>query len=151
FRAEQFPQNSVVDERQDIAVFLKSNAALRKLTGMDGKGRSEVAEDALDSVDRNAPNAEEAQDVVDPESIEVATQLSEALFPPREPGLLHQRPVVGGEAPVLAFFGERVGGGTCLDVHMVELRTLPGIGAIPIDSYREISLQDHAVRMRVMR
>ena len=54
------------------------------------------------------PDAEEAQDVVDAESVEVLGHGAQAGLPPGIAVLGHRIPVVGREAPVLAVFREGV-------------------------------------------
>ena len=57
----------------------------------------------------NLPDAEEAEDVVDAESVEIARHLLQPRLPPGVVVLGHLLPVIGREAPVLTVAAEVVG------------------------------------------
>ncbi len=65
------------------------------LFGGEGEGRIEVSEQAVEGVDGNLPDAEEAEDVVYAVGVEVFGHFAEAGFPPGETVFSHLLPVVG--------------------------------------------------------
>ena len=91
------------------------------------------------------PDAEETQDVVDAEGVEVFGHLAQAALPPGIAVFCHFIPVVGGEAPVLAVFREGVRRCAGLRVHVEELRVAPGVHAGRTDADRKVALEDDAL------
>ena len=87
--------------------------------------------------------------MVNAEGVEIQIHLREAPLPPREPVLLHPRPVVSGEAPVLAFGRERIWRRTGLHVEVIQLRLLPGVRAMPMHANRNVALENNPVGVRV--
>ena len=99
---------------------------------------------------RYLPDAEEAQDVVNAEGVEVAGLLLEALPPPAEVLCLHRSPVVGGEAPVLPIDSEVIGGCPCGLLGVEKMRSTPYIHAMRCYSNGEVSLEEDSSRFGVV-
>src|SRR5947207_10747349 len=68
---EQVRQHSAVDERLGVALAVKRNSALVKFRSANGNRRNEMAHQAGGCINWNAPDAEETQDVIDSERVEV--------------------------------------------------------------------------------
>ena len=88
------------------------------------------------------PDAEEAQDMVDAEGVEVASLLLKALPPPAKVLCLHRCPVVGGEAPVLPIGSEVIGGRPCGLLGVEKVRSTPYIHAMRCYSNGEVALEE---------
>ena len=80
------------------------------LTERIGQGGVEVTHHTALELDRDLPYAEEAEDMVDAERVEILTHLAQAGFPPGIVVLCHLFPVVGREAPVLTVGREVIRG-----------------------------------------
>ena len=93
----------------------------------------------------NFPNAEEAQHVVDAVGIEVFSHLAETPYPPLAAVLQHLVPVVGREAPVLAFGRERIGRSTGLSVEVEVFRLHPCLDTVAADADGDVAFQDDPV------
>ena len=94
---------------------------------------------------RYLPDAEEAEDMVDAEGVEVAGLTLEALAPPAEVAfLLHTLPVVRGEAPVLPVGSEVIGWGACGLLCVEEMRCHPDVDTVRRYSDREVALEEDA-------
>ena len=106
--AECFAQHGVVDEWPGEAIEVKRDAAGGEFGGPHRNGGHKITENAFDRVKRDAPDAEEAQNVINAKSVEVTTHLRQAPLPPIKAVLLHARPIVSGKAPILALGGEGV-------------------------------------------
>ena len=149
--AENFPQHRVGDEwlRQTLAV--KNNSARRKFFFLHRDRRDEMAEDAFHRVRRAAPDAEETEDVVYAERVEIISHLREPFFPPRKTVVRHARPVVSGEAPVLALRRERIRRRARLQLQVEKFRRLPRIRAVLTDADGDVALQHEAGGVDVCR
>ena len=89
------------------------------------------------------PDAEEAEDMVDAEGVEVAGLTLEALAPPAEVAfLLHTLPVVRGEAPVLPVGSEVIGRGACGLLGVEEMRCHPDVYAVGRYADGEVTLEE---------
>ena len=88
------------------------------------------------------PDAEEAQDVVNAEGVEVASLLLKALLPPAEVLRLHRCPVVGGEAPVLSIGSEVIRGRPCRLLGVEQVRSTPYIHAVRCYSNGKVTLEE---------
>ncbi len=109
-----------------------------------------MAQDPFDDVHRDAPDPEEAQDMVNPESIEVVSHVLEPPFPPAIPVFAHLVPVVGWKTPVLAFDREIVRRRARLLVHVVKAGLHPGVAAIAINADGDIPFHHHTVLMGIV-
>ena len=91
------------------------------------------------------PDAEEAEDMVDAEGVEVAGLTLEALAPPAEVAfLLHTLPVVCGEAPVLPVGSEVIGRGACRLLGVEEMWCHPDVYAVGRYADGEVTLEEDA-------
>ena len=91
------------------------------------------------------PDAEEAEDMVDAEGVEVAGLTLEALAPPAEVAfLLHTLPVVRGEAPVLPVGSEVIGRGACGLLCVEEMRCHPDVDAVGRYADGEVTFEEDA-------
>ena len=89
------------------------------------------------------PDAEEAEDMVDAEGVEVAGLTLEALAPPAKVAfLLHTLPVVRGEAPVLPVGSEVIGWGACGLLGVEEMRCHPDVYAVGRYADGEVTLEE---------
>ena len=89
------------------------------------------------------PDAEEAEDVVYAEGVEVAGLTLEALAPPAEVTfLLHALPVVRREAPVLPVGSEVIGRGACGLLRVEEMRCHPDVDAVRRYADGEVTLEE---------
>src|ERR1051325_10213365 len=102
-------------------------------------------------MNRNAPDAEKPENVIDAEGIEIAAHLREAPLPPGKTILFHPLPVVGGELPVLPLGREWVGRRARLHVHVIKWWFLPRVSAVAVDANRNVPFQNDAFRMSVRR
>ena len=102
--------------RMPIAVEVEAVAG-NLLLGV-GESRVKTTQQGIHRIERNLPNAEEAQDVVDTIGIEILGHLHEASLPPRIAIFGHLRPIVGREAPILAHHREIIGRSTRRRVHI---------------------------------
>ena len=114
------------------------------------QGGAEMAQETTLIRNGNLPDAEEAQDMVYAEGVEVLRHLAHAGFPPGKAVFLHLFPVVGGEAPVLTVFGKGIRRGSGLAVHVEEVRELPGIGTGAAYTDGKVSLKGYTVQMGVV-
>src|SRR5215472_12888728 len=80
-RTKPLEQDRVRDEGFDVAVRLEADASPHKFTDVHWDCRHEVTHNSLHRVNRDAPNAEKTQDVVNTKCIEIVPHLSEALLP----------------------------------------------------------------------
>ena len=103
----------------------------------------EVPQEARALRARYLPDAEEAEDMVDAEGVEVAGLTLEALAPPAEVAfLLHTLPVVRGEAPVLPVGSEVIGRGACGLLGVEEMRCHPDVYAVGCYADGEVTLEE---------
>ena len=114
-----------------------------------GEGRVEVSHEAALVLGGDFPDAEEAQDVVYAEGVEVLCHLAHALFPPQVAVFFHLFPVVGGEAPVLAILGKGIRRCSGLAVHVEQFRELPGISTGTAYADGKVSLEGHPMQVGV--
>ena len=112
--------------------------------------RSEMSAEAAHIIEGDLPNAEEPKDMVYAEAVEVFAQLLESRLPPSKAIALHHLPVVSREAPVLPHDGEVVGRRTGLLLWIEARRVSPRIHACPIDTDRQIALEDHTPAARIV-
>ena len=108
------------------------------------KGWRELAEYAIHGINRNFPNAEEAQHVVDAVGVEILRHLAEALFPPQAAVGYHLFPVVGGESPVLTVGGERIGWCASLAVEVEIAWLYPCLHTVAADADWNVAFEDYA-------
>src|SRR4051812_39608123 len=101
---------------------------------------NKIPKNAFHCVQRNAPDPKETKNAIDAEGVEILTHLREPLLPPPKAAFLHDRPIVSRKSPVLPFFSEWIRRGSRLDVHVIQLRALPRIRAVPVYAYRKIPL-----------
>src|SRR5208283_3148956 len=101
-------------------------------------------------VPRNAPDAKEAENVVNAKGVKITTHLREAPFPPIEAVLFHAQPIVSGEAPILAFGGEGVRRRARLHVGVKQRWLLPDIRAVRMDADGNVALQNQAPGMDII-
>ena len=135
----------VVDERLDHKVLLEGKSVAFDFAGRHRQRGSELAQESVNRVGRNLPDAEEAEDVVDAVGREVLLHLAEALEPPLEAVLEHGIPVVGGEAPVLTIGRERIGRSACRTVHIEVERLDPSLDRGAADADGDVTLEDDIV------
>ena len=89
----------------------------------------------------DSPNAEEADDVVDPVDVKEFFGDCESLLPPGKVGLTHGVPVEEGKAPVLAEGIVGVGGCACVEVEMKELGVGPDVIAVGTEEDGDVSFE----------
>ena len=135
----------VVDERLDHKVLLEGKTVALDFAGRHRQRGSELAQESVDGVGRDLPDAEEAEDVVDAISREVLLHLAEALEPPLEAVLEHGIPVVGGETPVLTVGREWIGWCTCRTIHIEVERLDPSLDRGAADADGDVALEDNIV------
>ena len=111
--------------------------------------RVEMAHEAALVRNGNLPDAEESEDMVDAEGIEVLRHLAHPRLPPGEAVLLHFLPVIGRESPVLTVRGEGIRRGAGLAVHVEEFRMLPGIHAHAGNTDGKVSLDGDAMQVGI--
>ena len=70
----------------------------------------------MHGINRNFPDTEEAQNMVNAVGIEIFRHILETAYPPGTVVLQHLIPVIGGEAPVLTVGRERIGRRTSLSI-----------------------------------
>ena len=105
----------------------------------------EVSQEARALRAWHLPDAEEAEDMVDAEGVEVAGLTLEALAPPAEvTSLLHTLPVVRGEAPVLPVGSEVIGWGACGLLRVEERWCHPDVDAVGRYADGEVTLEEDA-------
>ena len=97
--AKQAINDSVVDKRLGKQLLAEGQSEIFYLINGQRQGGREMAQHAIDSLDRNLPDAEIAQYVVDAQSIEILREAAKT-----EPQHTQQVlvPVIGWEAPVMA-------------------------------------------------
>ena len=93
----------------------------------------------------NLPDAEEPEDVVDAEGVEVFGHLGHACPPPGVAVACHACPVVSRESPVLPDGRECVGRSPGLRVHVEQVRVEPCVDARAADADGQVALEDDAV------
>ena len=142
--AEQFAEHPVVGRGNGEASPGRIEAHAAQFVGGVGQGGIEIAQQAVNGMYGNLPDAEEAEDMVDAESVEIFGHLRHAGLPPRIAVLRHVLPVVGREAPVLARCGKGVGRCSGLRIHVEKPRMNPCVGARPADADRQVALEDDA-------
>jgi hypothetical protein len=118
--------------------------------GRIGQRRVEVPQQAAGILLGDFPDAEESEDVVDAEGVEVAAHLPEARLPPGEVVLAHLLPVVGREAPVLPVGAEEVGRGARRGVEVEELRVPVGFGAVGAHPDGQVAFEGNALGARIV-
>ena len=101
-----------------------------------------MAQDAEDGVDGHLPDTEESQDMVDTEGVEILRHPLQSLMPP---SYELRVPIVGGEAPVLTIWRERIGRSTRLSVEVEKRRMGLGLHAVEIDADGDIAFSDDAI------
>lgn len=89
--------------------------------------------------------------MVDAKRIKIIPHLREAPLPPRKTIVRHTRPVVGREAPVLAFRRERIRRRASLHVQVIKLRLLPRIRAVPVHADGDVAFHDEAAGTHMRR
>ena len=144
-------QHIVGDERFQKPLRIEQHAAVAEFFQFDGDGRDEIAQDAFHRILRNAPYAEETQDVINAKGVEVTSHLLESLAPPCKAVLFHARPIVRGEPPVLALHSEGVGRRAGLHIHVEQFRLLPCVGPMPGHADGNVSLENHSLLMKILR
>ena len=142
--AEQFAEHPVVGRGNGEASPGRIEAHAAQFVGGVGQSGIEIAQQAVNGMYGNLPDAEEAEDMVDAESVEIFGHLRHAGLPPRIAVLRHVLPVIGREAPVLPRCGKGVGRRSGLPVEMEEVRILPHVGARRTDADRNIAFEDDA-------
>ena len=110
------------------------------------KGRIEVSIQSGTALDRNLPDSEKSENMVDPEGVEIFGHLLQAGLPPGIVILGHFLPIVGREAPVLTFLAEVIRRCACGGVQIEQFRMPVGIGAVSTHTDREVSLEGNALR-----
>src|SRR5579872_4926711 len=128
--AKYFLQHGVIDEWPAESFGIKRDAARGEFCDVHRHGGHEITKNAFDCILRNAPDAEETENVVNAKGIEVATHLRKTTLPPVKAVLFHARPVVGRKAPVLTFGGEGVRRRAGLHVGVKQFRLLPDFRAV---------------------
>ena len=104
----------------------------------------------MNGIERNFPNSEKAQNMINPVSIEILRHLAQPGFPPRISITSHDLPIIRWKSPVLAFYREIVGWRPCLTIHVKELRIDPRIDTGTTDSYGNIAFQNHSCPMGIL-
>ena len=102
-----------------------------------------MTQKAKNGIDRDFPDAEESQDVINTEGIEVLRHPVEAFPEPRNQ-VCEIIPIIGGKAPVLTVLGEGIGRSTCLRIEIEERRMSLGLHTVEIDADGDITFQDDA-------
>ena len=113
----------------------------------EGQGGVIVPHDALGIPVGDFPNPEEPQDVIDPQAIETGGHVPQTPSPPGVAVGRHLRPIIGGEAPVLAQHGEGIRRRAGLAVHMEQRGVGPSLDTVAVDTDGQIALERHAPGM----
>ena len=142
---EHFPQHMIRNVGPAKPGHIKTDPPLFKFMRANGKRRHESTHDAFDCIHRDRPDPEKSKDMIDPESIEITTHLSESTLPPIKPVLLHPWPLIRRESPVLAFNREIIRRRTRLHIEVEECRLHPCLDPMPVHANGNISLQDDAM------
>src|SRR5205085_11174101 len=112
-------QYLIVDIGLTITTVVKPDVALIKFNSVYRNSRCKPAHDAFYRMHRYCPYTEEAEYVINTESVEIITHLTKPLAPPCKPIFLHFLPIVCGEAPVLSLHGKVVWRCAGLHIHIV--------------------------------
>ena len=151
------PLRQVVGGRRDERLVHARMARIRMEEAVDGQvheidlvrrirqGRVEMAHHSARELDGNLPDAEETEDMVDAERVEIAAHLAQARLPPGEIVLRHLLPVIGREAPVLPVRAEIVGRCAGRGVEVEELRVPVGLRAVGAHADGQVALQRDAL------
>src|SRR5690348_9285815 len=139
--SERLAQQFFRHKRLKEALAIKSNSALLEFLSSHRQRRIKKSQNPFHGIDRNAPNPKKAQYMIEPEGIEIIAHLPQPPLPPGETGFGHFRPVVRREAPVLAFFSERIRRRSGLQFHLIELGLLPGIHSVTKNADRNVSFE----------
>ena len=157
--AENLIEDGIIDEGMRIDILPERQAHLLYLLGTHGQGRLIVAHCSIDGCLRNLPHAEEPDDMVNAEKVEVLLHpLEPAAEPCCDSELRHRFPgnfgifgsfrilqAVSGESPILAIGMIYVWRRTCLHVQMEEFRMLPRLHTIAIDADGQVALERYAL------
>ena len=96
--AEDFVDESVVDERTRIELFAERQSEVFYLVnGQRQRGR-EMAQHSGNGIDRNLPDAEETQYVINAQGVEILLHVAQATTEPFDE---FRTPMIGRESPIL--------------------------------------------------
>ena len=133
---------TVVDKGLRKQLLAEGQAKPGNLLSRQREGWREMAQETINGIMGNLPDAEEAQYMIDAEGIEILRHVTEAM--PQQTGQV-VRPAVGGESPVLSFMREGIRGRPRLRVEIEEFRILMRLHAVAIDAYGQVALQYHTL------
>ena len=153
--AEDAVEYAVVDERTGVELFVEGQPHLLYFLAAHGQRRTEVAHRGIDGRRGNLPHAEESDDVVDAEGIEILLHPLEAAAEILVDGdgrrvmggggfLLSITPSIGGESPVLSVGMIDVGWRSRLHVEIEEFGVFPSLHAVAAKSDGEVAFQRNA-------
>ena len=121
------------------------NAIAFYLFATQAQGRGKLSHQSGLFGNRNLPDAEEAQHMINTIGIKELRHLTEAANPPLAAVLQHLIPIVGGEAPVLTIGREGIGWSSCLSIQIEVFGFYPSLNAVTRDTNGDIALQDNLV------
>ena len=94
---------------------------------------------------RNVPDAEKAQHMVNAVGIEILSHLLEPSCPPPITILCHSLPIVGGESPVLPVLREIIRWCTRLSIQIEQMRFRPCLHAVARNADGDVTFDDYPV------
>ena len=144
-------QEATVNMRCGETCLIEGQTILLNLLFREGKSRIEMATQTLYIFTRHLPNTEEAQDMIDAETVKIVSQLRETILPPLEMILLHRLPIIGREQPVLSIGREIIRWRTCLSVHVEIVRLCPCLNAGTAHANRKITFQHDTIATGIIR
>ena len=149
--AEEVLEEVIHNEGGGLQVYVEPEVVIvAQFVGMEGECWIKHAEQTVELIHRNLPDAEEAEHMVDAVNIEVFSHLAETGFPPGETVAVHLLPVVCGESPVLTEHREIIGGSAGLAIEVEQLRRYPGVDRITGDADGNVALDSHTARVSVI-
>src|SRR5688500_6141114 len=99
-------------------MIVEPHIPLRKLIHMNRDCRNEISHGSFNRMNRDAPYAEESQNMINSECIKIITHLHEALMPPFKSVFRHLFPIISRESPVLSLHRKIIGRSACLVIQM---------------------------------
>src|SRR5690554_704325 len=115
-----------------------------------GQCGTEMAQQPLDRMCRNLPDAEESQDMVDTVSSKIVGHLTEPALPPGKTILLHRLPIVGRKSPVLSGRGKIIRRCTCLGIHVKEVSCRPCLNAVTVYPDGDVPLEHYPLAICIL-
>ena len=148
--AEDAVEHPVGNERLREQFLLPVQSVPFYLFTAHAESRRKLSEQSVNRADRNFPDAEEAEYVVDAVGIEILCHVPEAVDPPLAAVLDHFVPVVSRKSPVLSVYGEVIGRSTCLAVEVEVARFRPYVTAVAVHADGDVAFQDDLVCLCVL-